>query len=118
MFFLDCNHGFSLCEFKPATVGERNAAQRKKNWLVGQLARYILGLILSFVLIYVLLIDQSITGFLNTFGFIIAINLMVSGLIQLPTNEKKQKESTKTKIKKNHSSHLCSQVLVCCYLWG
>lgn len=95
----------------------RGMQRSAKNWLVGQLARYILGLILSFVLIYVLLIDQSITGFLNTFGFIIAINLMVSGLIQLPTNEKNKKKVQKLKLK-NHSSHLCSQVLVCCYLWG
>lgn len=78
----------------------RGMQRSAKNWLVGQLARYILGLILSFVLIYVLLIDQSITGFLNTFGFIIAINLMVSGLIQLPTNEKNKKKVQKLKLKK------------------
>ncbi|GAF17066.1 LOW QUALITY PROTEIN: hypothetical protein JCM19046_1545 [Bacillus sp. JCM 19046] len=88
----------------------RGMQRSAKNWLVGQLARYILGLILSFVLIYVLLIDQSITGFLNTFGFIIAINLMVSGLIQLPTNEKNKKKVQKLKLK-NHSSHLCQSGL-------
>ncbi len=67
-----------------------------KQWFFAQLSRYIIGLIISFVLIYVMLIDISVTGLLNTFGFIVAINLIVSGFFQAPL----KKKSSKNKVEK------------------
>lgn len=67
-----------------------------KQWFFAQLSRYIIGLIISFVLIYVMLIDTSVTGLINTFGFIVAINLIVSGFFQVPL----KKKSSKNKVEK------------------
>lgn len=73
----------------------RGLKQMPKQWLISQVLRYAIGLVLSFIIIYIFLVDRSLTGFLNTFGFIIAINLIVSGFFQatkgLSTATKKKK---------------------------
>ncbi|MFS0785963.1 hypothetical protein ABC345_06185 [Shouchella sp. 1P09AA] len=73
----------------------RGLKQMPKQWLISQVLRYGIGLVLSFIIIYIFLVDRSLTGFLNTFGFIIAINLIVSGFFQatkgLSTATKKKK---------------------------
>ncbi|RSL34184.1 hypothetical protein D7Z54_06360 [Salibacterium salarium] len=65
--------------------------KRGRRFFIVQLGRYVIGLLLSFIIIYFLLIDISITGLMNTFGFIVAINLMISGLFH-PANRTDSKE--------------------------
>ncbi len=57
----------------------RGMKQMPKQWLLSQVLRYGIGVVLSFVIIYILLVDHSLTGFLNSFGFIVALNLLESG---------------------------------------
>ncbi|RSL31959.1 hypothetical protein D7Z54_18445 [Salibacterium salarium] len=75
--------------------------KRGRIFFMVQVGRYVVGLILSFVIIYFLLIDISITGLMNTFGFIVAINLMISGLFhpahRVDDKEKQLKSKRKAK---------------------
>ncbi|MFB5660325.1 hypothetical protein ACE4RR_00695 [Alteribacillus sp. HJP-4] len=77
---------------------------QNRPFLIVQAGRYIIGLILSFFIIYFLLIDISVTGLMNTFGFIVAINLIVSGLFYPSSgagdeNELKRKKNLKKRPK-------------------
>jgi len=74
--------------------------ERQKSWLYAQGARYLFGLVLSFLFIYVWLIDVSVTGLLNTFGFVVAINLIVSGLFHVVPKPSKKSGSKVKKLKK------------------
>ncbi|MFZ4450766.1 hypothetical protein [Salibacterium aidingense] len=76
--------------------------RRGKPFLAAQAGRYLIGLILSFGIIYFLLIDISLTGLMNTFGFIIAGNLILSGLFHASArkddgDEMKEKRKEKSK---------------------
>lgn len=74
--------------------------ERPKSWLYAQGARYLFGLVLSFLFIYIWLIDVSVTGLLNTFGFVVAINLIVSGLFHVVPKPSKKSGSKVKKLKK------------------
>ncbi|WDF02651.1 MULTISPECIES: hypothetical protein [Shouchella] len=94
MFFWIMIMGLTCLNLNPVEW-VRGMKQMPKQWLLSQVLRYGIGVVLSFVIIYILLVDHSLTGFLNSFGFIVALNLLVSGFFQaakgLSTATKKKK---------------------------
>ncbi|WP_059104522.1 hypothetical protein [Shouchella shacheensis] len=83
----------------------RGLKRNSQSFIMIQLGRYVVGLIIGIVIIYFRLIDISLTGMMNTYGFVVAINLLISGLFH-PSNrikkgkEQKQKQKQKQEQKK------------------
>ncbi|TDQ40893.1 hypothetical protein [Aureibacillus halotolerans] len=76
----------------------RNALKvKKKSFFVMQVTRYVIGLIISFFLVYVLLIDRTMTGFITTFGYVIAINLLLTSVGEAYTKEGKRRKGKGTR---------------------
>ncbi|WZY00685.1 hypothetical protein NSQ26_01195 [Bacillus sp. FSL W7-1360] len=60
----------------------RGLRRRPKPWFLLQAGRYVIGFVIGIVVIYFGLIDLSFTGLLSTFGVVVAINLIVTGLLE------------------------------------
>ncbi|WP_042430008.1 hypothetical protein [Geomicrobium sp. JCM 19039] len=71
--------GLTTVELNPV-AWKHGMKRNTKAWLAFQALRYVFGLVLSFYIVYFQLLDLSWSGILNTFGFVVAINLILSGL--------------------------------------
>ncbi|GAK04227.1 hypothetical protein JCM19037_2615 [Geomicrobium sp. JCM 19037] len=94
--------GLTTVELNPV-AWKHGMKRNTKAWLAFQALRYVFGLVLSFYIVYFQLLDLSWSGILNTFGFVVAINLILSGLFlgaaRVPKNSKEAQLQAKKAIK-------------------
>ncbi|GAJ98173.1 LOW QUALITY PROTEIN: hypothetical protein JCM19055_1081 [Geomicrobium sp. JCM 19055] len=90
--------GLTTIELNPK-AWKYGLRRNAKAWFAFQGIRYLLGLGISIYIIYFGLIDLSWSGLLNSFGWIVALNLMISGLFlgaaKVPRNPEEVKQQAR-----------------------
>ncbi|NGP44626.1 hypothetical protein G4V62_06525 [Bacillaceae bacterium SIJ1] len=95
--------GALVCLNVYPSAWQKAISGRERSFWKAQLVRYVIGLVVSFVLIYLLLIDWTWSGFLSSFGYVFALNLIITPFVKL--GEVKEEDAAEMSQKIAHKLH-------------